>query len=133
MILRLIGFLEIKFPLNKISLLFFQIVGTIGGIEGFLLGFLFKWLKKFAWLKKLILRLIVSIFCSSIVGDFINFSGIFVILRTPPIPDVTTKMALFLAAILTLIGKLFMVIIHSIILLIMLKVYDKYGKIVEKE
>ena len=126
-----IGVLRIKLPLNQISLFVFQIFGIIGGISGFLVGFLYRYLDQFLWFKKRILRLIASIFCSNIVGDFVNFSGIFVIFRI--LPDVTTKMALFLATILTLIGKLFMAAIHSMILLIMLKVYDKYGKILEKE
>ena len=126
-----IGVLRIKLPLNQISLFVFQIFGIIGGISGFLVGFLYRYLDRFLWFKKRILRLIAGIFCSNIVGDFVNFSGIFVIFRI--LPDVTTKMALFLATILTLIGKLFMAAIHSIILLIMLKVYDKHGKILEKE
>lgn len=130
-ILEWIGALRIKLPLNQISLFVFQIFGIIGGIGGFLVGFLYRYLDQFLWFKKRILRLIAGIFCSNIVGDFVNFSGIFVIFRI--LPDVTTKMALFLATILTLIGKLFMAAIHSMILLIMLKVYDKYGKIVEKE
>ncbi len=125
------GVLRIKVPLNQISLFVFQIFGITGGIGGFLVGFLYRYLDRFLWFKKRILRLIVSIFCSNIVGNFVNFSGIFVIFRI--LPDVTTKMALFLATILTLIGKLFMAAIHSIILLIMLKVYDKHGKILEKE
>ena len=117
------GVLRIKVPLNQISLFVFQIFGRIGGISGFLVGFLYRYLDRFLWFKKRILRLIAGIFCSNIVGDFVNFSGIFVIFRI--LPDVTTRMALFLATILTLIGRLFMAAIHSMILLIMLKVYDK--------
>ena len=117
------GVLRIKVPLNQISLFVFQIFGRIGGISGFLVGFLYRYLDRFLWFKKRILRLIAGIFCSNIVGDFVNFSVIFVIFRI--LPDVTTRMALFLATILTLIGRLFMAAIHSMILLIMLKVYDK--------
>ena len=126
-ILEWISVLRIKLSLNQISLFGFQIVGIIGGIGGFLVGFLYRYLDRFLWCKKKILRLIASIFCSNIVGDFINFLGIFVIFRI--LPDGTTKMALFLATITTFARTLVRTIINSIILLIMLKIYDK---IVEK-
>ena len=122
MIWHLICKLKIKFPLNAVSLLFSPVAGIVGGIDGFLIGFLYRYLDRFSWSKKRILRLIVSIFCSNIVGDFIMFSGVFFIVRI--LPDVTTKMALFFALSSTLIRKLFMVLINSPILLIMLKVYD---------
>ena len=125
------GVLRIKVPLNQISLFVFQIFGRIGGISGFLVGFLYRYLDRFLWFKKRILRLIAGIFCSNIVGDFVNFSGIFVIFRI--LPDVTTKMALFLATLATFTTTLVRTIINAIILLMILKVYDKYGKILEKE
>ena len=123
-----ISFLKIIFSLNQ-SLLFFQIIGNIGGIMGFLIGFFYRYLDKFSRFKKKILRLIASIFWfeSDIVGNLIRSLGAFVILRI--VPDITTKLALFSVISMMFIRKLYTVTVRSIILLIMLKIYDK---IVEK-
>ena len=111
-----------------------QIIGIVGFIDGFLVGFLYRYLDRFSWFKRRILRLIASIFCSNIVCDFITFLSKLFILRM--LPDVITDLIgyLFILRILpdvttNLIGNLFMVFINAIILLIMLKIYDK---IVEK-